>query len=330
MKRRYPIVLAVLLLAALSLVLLRKSDQLSQIQRSRLQLGTVVEITAFGPENITEEAVRAAFDEIDRIEAMMSSHRVDSEVSHFNRATQSASLSAETQDVLRAGIRYSRLSDGAFDPTLGNLVRLWGFDSDRQEVPESAAIEGALKMSGEEAVLFEDGLAVKRSPGVQLDLGGIAKGFAVDRAIEVLRQGGVQAASVNAGGDIRLLGQRPDRLWRVALQHPRKRDGLLGTLELENVAVVTSGDYERFFEVEGERYHHLLDPRTGYPGRLCQGVTVVAETALAADALATAAFILGPDAGIDLLEKQGVDGVIVDADGEIHATAGFREQVTWH
>lgn len=155
-----------------------------------------------------------------------------------------------------------------------------------------------------------------------VDLGAIAKGWAVDRAIEKLEAAGIRSAIIDAGGDLRIIGSRPGKgTWRIGVQHPREAGGLLATFDLRDTAIVTSGDYERFFVVAGERYHHILDPATGRPARGCQSVTVLAPTAAEADACATAAFVLGPDKGIPFLRNRpGVRGFIVDAGGVIHWT----------
>ena len=155
-----------------------------------------------------------------------------------------------------------------------------------------------------------------------LDLGAIAKGWAVDRAMEKLMARGIRNAIIDAGGDLRIIGARPGKdFWRIGVQHPRDPGALLLTFDLKDTAIVTSGDYERFFMAEGVRYHHILDPSTGQPARGCQSVTVLAPTAAEADACATAAFVLGPSKGLAFLRaRPGVRGVIVGADGELHWT----------
>jgi thiamine biosynthesis lipoprotein len=154
-----------------------------------------------------------------------------------------------------------------------------------------------------------------------VDLGAIAKGYAIDRALAVLRSFGITSAAINAGGDIGLLGSKQDRPWRIGVQHPRQPGEVLVTIEARDRAVVTSGDYERFFERDGRRYHHLFDPHSGYPADRCQSVTVLAPNAMLADALATALFVLGPEAGLALLhDYPGVDALIVAADGRWHTT----------
>jgi thiamine biosynthesis lipoprotein len=164
----------------------------------------------------------------------------------------------------------------------------------------------------------------KASPQLQLDLGGIAKGYAVDRAVAILKQHGVANAAVNAGGDMYLLGQRPERPWRIGIQHPREEKGVLETVQISNRAVVTSGDYERFFEKDGVRYHHIFDPQTGIPARECQSVTIITDSVALGDALATAVFVLGPKAGLTLLEQfPQAEGLVIAADGSRHVSPNW-------
>ncbi|MDZ4159027.1 MAG: FAD:protein FMN transferase, partial [Anaerolineaceae bacterium] len=216
---------------------------------------------------------------------------------------------------------WHRLSDGAFDAALGALVNLWGFGGGSPALPLHPEIMDALALSGWERVQLLDGERVSRPAGVQLDFGGIGKGYAVDRAVEILRQYGVSQALVNAGGEIAVLGGG----WRIGIQHPRLENALLGSLELKDMAVATSGDYQQFFELDGKRYHHILNPKTGYPATGIHGVTVIAPNCTDADALATAIFVLGPDPGLALVENlPGVEALIIDNSGKIYMSKGFN------
>ena len=297
-----------------------------QLSRTALVMGTLVEIKAFGADDLQlEQAVSDAFAEMTRLEELLSSHRPKSEISLLSAATHEVTVSQESADLLLLGQQIARQSSGAFDISLGALKKLWAIETDAPQVPTAEQLATALRGIGPQALQF-DGLQVKKSiPELQIDLGGIAKGYAVDRALEVLRRAGIGSASVNAGGDIALLGNKQGRPWRIGIQHPRKAGELLTRLAVKNQAVVSSGDYERFFERDGIRYHHIFDPRTGQPARLCQSVTVVAADAASADALATAAFVLGPQAGLKLLERlPEVEGLLVAADGSIHQTNGLE------
>lgn len=318
------VVLLLLLVAALVWWRLPTGEQ--QFSRTALVMGTLVEIKALGADQKQLEiAVNDAFAEMSRLERLLSRHLPQSEVSHLSAAATALNVSTETAELLTLGQQIARQSDGAFDLTLGGVKRLWAIESDTPQIPTAGQLQVALEGVGPESLQI-NGLRVRKSiPALEVDLGGIAKGYAVDRAVEVLRLGGITSAAVNAGGDIVLLGDRQGQPWRIGIQHPRQKDELLTTLPVVNRAVVTSGDYERFFEQGGRRYHHIFDPRSGQPARLSQSVTVVAKDAASADALATAAFVLGPQAGLAFLERLAdVEGLIVGIDGTLHRTSGLQ------
>ena len=169
-----------------------------------------------------------------------------------------------------------------------------------------------------------------RKPGMSVDLGGIAKGYVLDVGIDVLRKEGIKEALLNAGGDILTLGGKRDGPWEIGIQDPRKKGGLLGKLDVRDKAVMTSGDYERFYMHEGVRYHHILDPHTGYPARGLRSVTVVGEDGAVTDALATAVFVLGLKKGLRLIESRpGMEGAIIDDQGGRHVTPGLDGKIQW-
>jgi thiamine biosynthesis lipoprotein len=327
-----PIIIVVLLIALASFSLQRfAADGTKSVQRSRLVMGTVVEIAAKGDDaNRLDRAVTEAFNEMERLEGLMSPHRPQSDVALLSLSPGGMDVSPETAEVIELGLGVAAASGGAFDMTLGRLKTLWGIETEAPRVPSASEIREALAGAGPDALRLEGTRVIKTNPDLAVDLGGIAKGYAIDRAIAVLRHAGVESASVNAGGDIRLLGDKEGRPWRIGIRHPRDPEKLTATLLLEEAAVVTSGDYERFFEAEGIRYHHLFDPRSGAPAALSRSVTVVAKTAILADALATAAFVLGPEAGLKLLEDTPqVEGLIVGADGAAVLTTGLKGRVEW-
>lgn len=315
-----------LLIIVAGLVWLRAPNGEQQLVRTALVMGTLVEIKAFGEdEDRLEQAISAAFAEMRRLEALFTPHNPESEVSRLSAAAEPLRVSAETAELLQLGLRLARETGGAFDLALGRLKQAWGIETDSPQVPSVAQLERALAGIGPEALRIDGRRVSKRNAQLRVELGGIAKGYAVDRALTVLRQAGISSAAVNAGGDIGLLGDRQGQPWRIAIQHPRKADSLLTVLPLADRAVVTSGDYERYFERNGVRYHHIFDPRTGHPARRCQSVTVVAADAASADALATAAFVLGPQQGLMLLERlPGVEGLLVGKEGDIYQTSGLQ------
>ncbi len=223
--------------------------------------------------------------------------------------------------VLRRALQIRELSGGAFDPGLGELTRLWGFSEDKQSyrAPDSSVIEGLrqnLIFSRDIRLTAQGDSAVIGLRSGALDLGGIAQGYAVDRAVAVLKAQGIRHALVNLTGEIGVLGVGANgHSWRVGVQHPRQTDRHIGVIELtEGTFVATSGDYERFFIQDGRRFHHILDPATGYPAdRGAVGITILAGNCLDADAMATAAFVMGPQAGIEFLDSLGIKGLIVFA-----------------
>jgi len=301
------------------------------VSRSRLLMGTVVEITALGDDReALDQAVTEAFRSMERVEELMSAGRPNSDVARLNAAAEAVEVDPETAAVLALGQQVAKASGGAFDMTLGRLKGIWKIEEADPRIPTKAEIAAALAGIGPQALRLEGNRVSKTDPALQVDLGGIAKGYAVDQAIEVLRRAGVAHASVNAGGDIRLLGDHLGRPWRIGIQHPRNLQSLLATLNLVDVAVVTSGDYERYFERDGVRYHHLFDPATGFPANRCQSVTVVAPTAAEADALATAAFVLGPTAGLRMIEAwPHAEALLVAADGSTTVSPGLKDRLQW-
>lgn len=286
-------------------------------------MGTTLEITVYRPASQSAQAaedLEAAYQEILEIDTLMSLYRPESELAQLNASAGQGAFAAsqKTFDVIAASNHFSRISDGAFDISVKPLVDLWGFyDVTNASVPEPKAIEAALSRVWFDSVAYnEDTRQVTLEAGVGLDLGAIAKGYAVDTAIAALRTRGVPAALINLGGNVGVLGLAPgERPWVIGIRHPRS-DKLIGKVSITEGAVATSGDYDRYFEVDGQRYSHLLDPRTGYPVDGLYSLSVVALNATTADALSTAAFILGPEDGVQLLSDcVGAEGFLVQAGG---------------
>jgi FAD:protein FMN transferase len=288
-------------------------------------MGTVLTVKVrTADKDFAGKAAGRAREEVQRIEKIFNPRKPESEISRLSDSRGSGSqvpLSPDMSRVLTAALRVTRISNGAFDPALCDLSKLWGFSEEikRTHVPDSAEIRAVMDSttwSREIAVSPDGRFATLGRRAGRLDLGAIAKGYAVDKAVEVLRLFGVKNALVNLGGEIGVLGAGSDGTdWRVGIQHPRKRDCHLGAVKLtDGVYVATSGDYERYFIENGKRYYHILDPATGYPAaRSVVSVTIIGPSGLECDALATAAFVLGPEAGIKLLEQDNYEGMIVYA-----------------
>ncbi len=304
-----------------------------EVKRKSLIMNTTVEITALGEnEELVDSALEHAFSEMRRIEAKYSLYQEDSVISRINHAAgvKPVKVDDETLEIITECLRISEFSEGAFDISFAALSGFWKFKEPPERLPTSAEIKPFLERVGYKKVKLDTSshtvfLSVK---GMRIDLGGVVKGYAVDRAVHVLRKAGVMDALVNAGGDMRVMGRYRGRAWRIGIQDPRRRGSLLGKISVEDRAVATSGDYERFFMLAGKRYGHIIDPRTGFPASGCQGVTVVADTADFADALATAVFVLGAKKGLSLIESlPGVEALVIDSGGMTHLSSGLQGQV---
>ena len=281
-------------------------------------------------------AVAAAYEEIDRLEAMISSWRETSETSEINRQAGIAPVVASDELlhlIHRAG-KISRLTDGAFDLSFAAFGRLWDFSSTSPVVPAEEDIRSALELVDFEDIVvdLEARTVFLRRPGMRIGLGAIGKGFAANRAVSRMKELGIRSGVVNAGGDLLAFGTREDGSpWTIGIADPKRRDEVFAYLRLRDQAVVTSGDYESFFEQDGVRYSHILDPRTGHPVRGVISATVVCPDAELADALATSISVLGVREGLQLIDRlKGVEALLVTDDGEIHFSRNLESSLSRH
>lgn len=293
-------------------------------------MGTLWTFEVAGPAGTpgAARAIAAAIAEVERIEALMSEWREGSPLSALNRAAggEAVETPAELRAILERGKAYGEKSGGAFDITWRGMGRIWRFD-DGFRVPDRAEIDAARRRVDYRRVAIDGNRVRLQQPGMAIGLGGIAKGYGVDRACEVLKAAGFPNHLVAGAGDIRAGGTKHGEPWRVGVQDPRAERGVvLGRVLLTGGAISTSGDYERFRMVDGVRYHHLIDPRTGYPASKSRAVTVLAGSAEQADALATSIFVLGPDDGLALARREGVDALVIDPEGRRQQTEGFRRR----
>ncbi len=311
----------------------------SKVEYSGSAMGTSVTFIATTKPGLSEEkiqdAIKAALKEIQRLEALMSSWRPESDVSRINaHPGQFVSVSPETLAVVQKGLWAGRQSEGTFDVTFQTLSGLWKFGDagdakpsppDPREVERLRHFVDFRKVEVKQAER-----KVKIGPKQQLGLGGIAKGYIVDAAAHVLSRAGVRDFLVRAGGDLFGSGRKPSgEPWVAGIQDPRgKHDDYFATIELTDHAFSTAGDYARAYTYRGKRYHHIIDPRTGYPATESHSVTVWAETALLADAIDDGVFILGPNKGLELVESiPGVGAVIVDKDNKVWVSARLKGRV---
>jgi FAD:protein FMN transferase len=302
------------------------------VHRADHVMGTVINLTLWTDrDHDAARAATAVFAEFRRIEALMTSWTDDSAVARITQAAGKGPVRVdrETFQVVQRAQEIARLTGGAFDVTLGAFHNLWRFGSHQTDtIPSDRAIADQVKLVDYRRVrLWPGKRAVTLSrPGMAITLGGIAKGYAVDRAAAILVEAGFVDFIIQAGGDLLVSGQRGDRKWRVGIRDPRgARTTPFAVADIQDRTFSTSGDYERTFIKDGVRYHHILDPKTGRPARTCRSVTVMAKDAMTADGLSTALFVMGPDAGMALVETlPEVEAVFVDADNQLHISTGLR------
>lgn len=299
----------------------------SWFERSEAIMGTAIRVELWGEdEREAQAAITAVMDEMHRIDHAMSPYKPHSELSRINRDAghEAVPLSEEMYRLLERAQSFSRFSAGAFDITFASVGNL--YDYRNGTAPTADELERGRAAIGWQHLLLDRSTRSVRfgREGMRIDLGGFAKGHAVDNGAAILAALGISHAIVTAGGDSRVIGHRRGRPWSIAIRDPRREDGVVALLPLEDTAISTSGDYERFFERDGVRCHHLIDPRTGRSPDAVRSVTILAADGLTAEALSKTVFVLGTERGLALLETlDGVDAVVVDAQGALHYSSGL-------
>ena len=293
-------------------------------------MGTDLQLGVLGEDaQVLEAALDAAEAELRRVEDVFTDWR-PSELTRLNDSAGSGPfhVSEEQARLIARSLDVGALTGGAFDVTYAAAGKLWDFKRKPPVIPTPEQIAAALRHVDYRQVKVDlEASTVELPAGFRIGLGGIAKGYGVDRAMAVIMKRGIRHAIVNAGGDLKALGRKQGELWQIAIKHPRDRERVLAVLPVSNTCVVSSGDYERFFEHEGRRYHHIIDPRTGLPSQGCMSATVVAPDAAFADALATAMCVLGPAEGMPIIERlPRVEALLVDMEGQVHVSSGLLKR----
>lgn len=303
------------------------------VTRAQMQMGTLVKITAVArSESVAQAAATAGFAEIRRLEELLSTWIPTSELSRVNTSAgvMPVHVSPETLTVIQRAIQVAEMTDGGFNIAIGPVVDAWNVIEDRRIPTESGleALRPLVDLMSVHADVREQTIYLGKA-GMRIDVGGIGKGYAADQAVEALRKAGAVAGVVALSGDIKTFGRLPGgKKFPVGIQHPRKDGSVLAWIDLQDEAISTAGDYERFFEREGVRYHHILDPRTLQPARSCQAVTVVAREGIWADGLDTGIFVMGVESGMRLVEAlPDVEAIIVDHEGHVHVSSGLRDRI---
>lgn len=304
-------------------------------QKNRALMDTFVTITAVSdtPEK-ADAAIDRAFAVIESFGNAIDFYKETSELSEINRnaGVRPVKVSATTFELIETALKVARDSGGAFDPTIGPVMKLWDFFGKKK--PSDAAVKAALPLVNFRNVLLSKGKSTVflRKKGMLLDLGGIAKGFAADLAVADMKSSGISAGIVAIAGDIRTFGRKPDaKPWNIGVKNPRpkgKDDSLIATVRLADRAISTSGDYERYFLVGIERFHHLIDPKTGYPADGFISVSIVTDRGVFSDGYDNAVFVLGPEKGLNLVRKMGFDAIMISKDGKVSITEGLKDSTT--
>jgi len=330
------------LCAALSVIYY--GTRIQEYKSDQFLMDTIVSIKVYGKDSgKLREAVTEAFAEMRRI-AELSDHFPQPGTTAFdmsdvcrinsNAGIRPVSVNKDVMEMLTLSKKYHAASEGAFDITIGPVMELWRFDRNNTTIPLKTSINSRLALVNCQDLFLDvtKQTAFLQKSGMKLDLGAVAKGYATEAALQVLKRHGIRKALIDAGGNIRVLGTNiREAPWRIGIKDPRNLNGLVAVLSLVDTSAVTSGDYFRYFESEGKRWHHILNPRTGYPANESMSVTVITKNAGLADILSTVFFVLSPDKALALADQMdGVDLFIVTSDGRIMHTSrlGSRIEIT--
>jgi thiamine biosynthesis lipoprotein len=303
-------------------------------KKDKILMDTLVTITVVSDSKDTaEKAIDTAFSEIEYLEKLSNQYSPDSEITHINRnaGISEVKVSHDILKLLEKALYVSENTEGAFDVTIGPVIALYDFH--KKIRPDNDMIKKNLSLVNYRDIIIntDKSTIFLKKKGMLIDLGGIAKGYAADKAAETLKKQGVRAGLVAVAGDIKAFGLKPDgKPWKIGIRNPEARDkenDIMATIELEDMAISTSGDYERFFLSSGKRYHHLLNPKTGLSAQECRSVSIITKEGAFTDAFATGIFILGPKHGLKVLEKLGFEGMIIDNQGKSHLTQGIRGKI---
>ena len=330
---------AALLIAGAALVAACTRATTSRAQvvtEARVSMGSALRVSAWtSDEPHARTAFDAVFREFDRLESLMTVWRPDSEISRLNAAAgdRPVPMHPEVLDVLRTAHQVSEWTGGKFDVTFAALSDLWRFDQDQDgRVPDPGDVRRRLPLISYRDLVLDDGAdtAFLRRKGMRVNLGGIGKGYAIGRAADVLRARGLRDFMIQSGGDLYVAGLKDGRPWRLGIADPRDPDRrTFATIDLTDSTFSTSGDYERAFIKNGRRYHHIIDPATGEPANLCRSVTIVADSPVVSDGLSTGVFILGPSAGMALVERlPHIGAVIVTSRNEVLVSSRLKGRLT--
>lgn len=325
---------AVLLVGCLAAIGWWRAADDHAVSRTEFMMGTYVEARAYGRQAAI--TLNLVFARLEEIEQKMATNRTDSEIAQVNALAgkRAVLVSADTFLVVERALEFAEITAGKYDPTILPIVELWRIGTPQARVPSQGEISGKLPLVNYQAVQLneEQHSVFLRQQGMGLDLGSIAKGYAADEAMAIFRQHGVRDVFISLGGNVYTMGLNPQgERWRIGIQDPEgDHNAFIGVVETSNETLVTSGAYERYFEAGGCRYHHIIDPFTGYPAESdVLSSTIITSKSIDADALSTSVFILGREKGLQLIERlPGVDAVVIDVDHRVYVSSGMHGRFT--
>jgi len=329
LKKKNIILLSILLVFLLILTACgNRGEELPEVEDNAFLMDTLVQMRAHG-EN-AEIAVEESMERIREIENLMSKTIETSDIYKLNNNPKTEiELDSESMNVLEKALNYAELTAGDFDPTIGALVELWGIGTEDAAVPDQSEIESALANTGYKYLSLTENSAEITKDGVKIDLGGIAKGYAAEEVKKVVQKHDVKHAFVNLGGNVLVIGDKVDGSpWKIGIQDPREgRGNVMAVVDAVDKTIVTSGNYERYFEENGKLYHHIIDPKTGYPAENnLLSVTIISENSFDADALSTAVYVMGLQKGMRFIEKlEDVDVMFITEDLDVYLSSGLKD-----
>ena len=306
-------------------------DDSNPVSKTEYFMGTVVTVTLY--DNKSEKIIDKAFEEVKKIEQLVSINMEGTELDEVNNnaGIKPVKVSDDTYNIIKKGLEYSSLTHGSFDITIGPLVKLWSIGLPEAKVPTLDEIKGTLKYINYKDVEINDSekTVFLKKPGMIIDLGGIAKGYTADVIAQTLKDEGVEKAIIDLGGNVYALGEKSENtLWRIGIQNPDQTRGeIVGSINVKDKSIVTSGIYERFIEQDGVKYHHILSPETGYPyDNEIAGVTIISDKSIDGDALSTSVFSMGITKGLEFINSlPDTEAIFITKDHKIYLTEGSQE-----
>ncbi|CAM3053559.1 FAD:protein FMN transferase [Hathewaya histolytica] len=336
MKKKY-LILSLIITTAFTLCScsMQSSSKSSPLSKTEFLMGTTVSVSLY--DNKKEDILNKSFQKIKEIENEISINKNGTELDKINNLSGKEKVNAKntTYDIIKKGLYYSEQSKGSFDITIGPLVKLWSIGLPEEKLPTKKEIDEKKALINYKDLEINDSShsVYLKKPGMIIDLGGIAKGYTADEVIKILNENNVKSALVDLGGNLFALGRNPknNNPWKIGIQDPKNSRGkIVGSISVENKSVVTSGIYERYFKKDGIRYHHILNPFTGYPyNNELAGISIVSAKSVDGDALSTFIFSKGLNEGKKIIEKyDGVDAIFITKDNKIYLTSGLKGNFT--